>query len=112
MTPWRELVSGLARVLPAVLGGAVLLLLLLFLLAQWSGGPFLLGAALSLPLAALLAWMLVEAWRSGIMPGRPHHTRRASQPALFALLFAVQALSAMGLAWIGVWCLWRLVARP
>ncbi|MBB3900312.1 hypothetical protein [Roseococcus suduntuyensis] len=112
MSLWRELVSALARVLPPVLGGAVLLLLLIFLLGRWSGGPFLLGAALSLPLAALLAWMLVEAWRSGIMPGRPHHTRRAAQPALFALLFAVQALSMMGLAWIGAWCLWRLVAPP
>lgn len=112
MSLWRETTRELRRVLPRVLGGAALLLGVIALLAEWRGGAYLLGAALSLPLAALVALMLAEAWRTGILPGRFLHTRREAQPWLFAAGFAVQAISALGLVVLGLWCLWRLLALP
>jgi hypothetical protein len=108
MSLWHETARELRRVLPLVLGGAALLLLLLAILAEWRGGAFLLGAMLALPLAALLGVMLAEAWRSGVLPGRPLHTSRAAQPWGFAVGFAMQAASAVGLVGLGLWCLWRL----
>jgi hypothetical protein len=109
--PWREVLRSMLGVLPAVLGGAALLLGLVVLLGESAAGASLLGAVLALPLAALLAQMLREAWMTGVLPGRYRHTRREEQPVLYLAGMAFYAACTLALLALGAWCLWRVVVR-
>lgn len=71
--------------------------------------PFILAIVLSLPLAALCLWQVVEGWRSGTLILWRGAVRRDEQPGSYRFAMGLFSLGGLALAALVAWSGWRLV---
>lgn len=109
-TSLREVLRRIARTAALVAVLALLLFALVGWIAEQPGAEYALALGLSLPLALLSGWVVVEALLSGELPYRGGVDRRAQKPVAYWTGLAVIAASTVGLVALAVWCVARLMA--
>ena len=94
----------LVAVLGALLYGAVMLL------AESRHGGRIIGLLLGGPMAALLAFVVVDALRSGVFPQKFRAVHRADQPVAFWCSVGWFAACGLAMAVLAIWCAAELLA--